>query len=210
MAEPWSRPAPPPPAQTAPPPPDLATAARRAARFDAALRPTARLSRRAFLCRSPGRPRLLKLAAPGPGADALRAEALAREALPPGVAPPLEAFLEDAEGAALLRAYAPGPTLAERKGALRAAALRAALEAAHGAGWAHGDLRPENVVLRPDGPRLIDWETAIPLGARLDALPRRAHSPGWSAPRLVWATGAAAPDLDFWPFHRLIERGYLV
>ena len=63
---------------------------------------------------------------------------------------------EFVEGPDLRQALAHhGPYAGEELGAL-AGALANALAALHGAGIAHHDLKPENVLLSPDGPRLID------------------------------------------------------
>lgn len=44
--------------------------------------------------------------------------------------------------------------------ALRQAALAALARLPRGSRLCHGDLHPENVILTPDGPRVIDWQNA--------------------------------------------------
>ncbi|MEU1225052.1 PQQ-binding-like beta-propeller repeat protein [Streptomyces sp. NPDC005828] len=76
----------------------------------------------------------------------------------------------DAEVPWLATAYVPGPSLAQavrRGGPLPVAAVRAlgadvarALADLHGAGVLHRDLKPGNVMLSVDGPRLIDFGIA--------------------------------------------------
>jgi hypothetical protein len=67
--------------------------------------------------------------------------------------------------------YVPGPTLAQRVSwgplsVLQLLALTAALAEGlgdiHAAGFAHGDVKPSNVILAEDRPRIIDFGTAIP------------------------------------------------
>ncbi|HEX3512923.1 MAG TPA: fibronectin type III domain-containing protein [Trebonia sp.] len=67
-----------------------------------------------------------------------------------------------------------------------AAGLAEALSAAHAAGVVHGDLKPANVVLAPDGPRLID--SGISRAADLEA-GRASDIYGLGAVLLYAATG---------------------
>ncbi|MFD0370830.1 PQQ-binding-like beta-propeller repeat protein [Streptomyces sp. NPDC127114] len=81
----------------------------------------------------------------------------------------------DAEVPWLATAYVPGPSLAQavrRGGPLPVATVRAlgarvarALADLHGAGVLHRDLKPGNVMLAVDGPRLIDFGIARASGA---------------------------------------------
>jgi eukaryotic-like serine/threonine-protein kinase len=83
----------------------------------------------------------------------------------------------DTEAAApwLATAFVPGPSLAEavaecgplppRVVRVLGKVLARALEAVHGTGLVHRDVKPGNVLLAPDGPRLIDFGIARPTAA---------------------------------------------
>ena len=89
--------------------------------------------------------------------------------------------------------YIPGPSLdakVRRDGPLDpvamhrlAAALAESLHAFHSAGLIHRDLKPDNIIMADDGPRIIDFGIAITAGAR-------------SGPRLT-ATGTVIGTLAF-------------
>ncbi|MFI8425145.1 bifunctional serine/threonine-protein kinase/ABC transporter substrate-binding protein [Streptomyces sp. NPDC085479] len=97
--------------------------------------------------------------------------------------------------------YVPGPSLAEAvalSGPLPEPAVRAlgarladALAALHTAGLVHRDVKPANVLLALDGPRLIDFGIARVAGATaLTATDAMIGTPGYLAPEQARAAGA--------------------
>ncbi|MEU5282468.1 serine/threonine-protein kinase [Streptomyces sp. NPDC020755] len=101
----------------------------------------------------------------------------------------------DPEAAApwLATAYIPGPTLSallEAGGPLDEARLRGlgaalaeALAAIHGCGLVHRDLKPGNIIMAPDGPRVVDFGIARALeSTRLTATGTAFGTPGFLAP----------------------------
>ncbi|MFI8320064.1 serine/threonine-protein kinase [Streptomyces sp. NPDC085529] len=100
--------------------------------------------------------------------------------------------------------YIPGPTLRQRIGAegpLDAAtarslfeALAVALAGVHAYGITHRDLKPQNVILAADGPRLIDF--GIARGPDDTALTRTGAAPGtpgFTAPEVLLRNETSAP-----------------
>lgn len=72
-----------------------------------------------------------------------------------------------------------------------------ALAAVHRAGIAHGDVKPGNLIVTPDGPRLIDYGIARLLTEPTGAV--TAGSPGWLAPeRYAGAPPEPASDVFAW------------
>ena len=99
----------------------------------------------------------------------------------------------DAEAPWLATAYIPGPTLAELidrqgpmgKGQLRSlgAALAEALQAVHACGLVHRDLKPGNIIMADDGPRVLDFGIARAVeSTRLTATGAAFGTPGYLAP----------------------------
>ncbi|WP_308120436.1 serine/threonine-protein kinase [Streptomyces bambusae] len=105
----------------------------------------------------------------------------------------------------LATAFVPGPTLAGRLAAdgpmdeaeLRtlAAALAEALEAIHACGLVHRDLKPGNIVMAEDGPRVLDFGIARAVeSTRMTATGTAFGTPGYLAPEQALGddvTGAA-------------------
>ncbi|MEV0322393.1 protein kinase [Streptomyces sp. NPDC050658] len=113
----------------------------------------------------------------------------------------------DAELPWLATEYVPGPSLADtvaRCGPLPVAAVRAlgaglarALAAVHGARVLHRDLKPGNVLLTPEGPRLIDFGIAQAFEATaLTATGMLVGTPGFLAPEQIEDSRAVVPASD--------------
>ncbi|RBQ19788.1 hypothetical protein DP939_13845 [Spongiactinospora rosea] len=102
--------------------------------------------------------------------------------------------------------YIDGPTLAESGGLVTGVGLHrlavgtmTALVAIHQAGLVHGDLRPGNVVLGPDGPRVINFGVARAVTSTETGATRRVELPAYTAPeRLSGGPPSAAADVFSW------------
>ena len=117
---------------------------------------------------------------------------------------------QDGGGPWLATEFVPGPSLSEHlrnHGPLPphllrglAAGVAEALVAAHAAGIVHRDLKPGNVILAPDGPKVLDFGIARAVDET--ALTRTGGlvgTPGWIAPEVLrGATPTPAADLFGW------------
>ncbi|MFE2930303.1 protein kinase [Streptomyces sp. NPDC059278] len=113
----------------------------------------------------------------------------------------------DAEVPWLATGYVAGPNLSaavRRAGAMDEAEVRMlgaglarALAAVHAAGIVHRDVKPGNVMLAADGPRLIDFGIARDSGATpLTTTSRMVGSPAFMSPEHVAGSGRVVPASD--------------
>ncbi|MFF6998450.1 serine/threonine-protein kinase [Streptomyces sp. NPDC008313] len=152
-----------------------------------------------YLARSRGgRPVAVKVAKPELARDPefrerFRAEIAAARAVGGFHTAPVVDADPDAAAPWLATAYVAGPNLAHllaaqgpmREDALRqlALALVEALQAIHGCGLVHRDLKPGNIIMADDGPRVVDFGIARAVeGARLTMTGVAVGTPGFLAP----------------------------
>ncbi|MFD8760479.1 serine/threonine protein kinase [Streptomyces mirabilis] len=110
--------------------------------------------------------------------------------------------------------FVPGPTLDQHvaaNGALDGAPLyalaagtSAALAAVHEAGIIHRDVKPQNVILAPAGPRMLDFGIAHALdGTSVTRTGMMTGTPGWISPE-HYRTGDVGPAGDVFAWGALI------
>ncbi|MGD0699673.1 MAG: protein kinase [Trebonia sp.] len=116
----------------------------------------------------------------------------------------------DADRPWMVTQYVPGPSLdakVSRDGALApaavhqlAAALAEGLDAIHSAGLVHRDLKPGNIIMADDGPRIIDFGIAKRTGdsgdLRLTATGMVVGTPAFLSPEQLGNDGAVGPASD--------------
>lgn len=127
---------------------------------------------------------------------------VARRVSSPWAVPLIDADA-DAEAPWLATAFVPGPSLAEAVAAhgplgehglrVLGGRLAQALGEVHRAGLVHRDLKPGNVLLAPDGPRLIDFGIArAPEDSGLTATGLVVGTPGYLSPEQAEGRGGLA------------------
>ncbi|WP_461027827.1 serine/threonine-protein kinase [Streptomyces sparsus] len=129
---------------------------------------------------------------------------------------PLLAADPEADTPWLATVYAPGPTLNQHladRGPLSGGTLYAfaagtaqALAAIHRAGVIHRDVKPQNVILAPAGPRVLDFGIAHAAGGTsVTRTGVMTGTPGWISPE-QYRTGATTPESDMFAWGALVAH----
>ncbi|MFD4577159.1 serine/threonine-protein kinase [Streptomyces sp. NPDC058417] len=127
---------------------------------------------------------------------------------------PLLAADPEADEPWLATAYAPGPTVNQHvagHGPLIGGTLYAfatgtaqAMAAIHLAGVVHRDVKPQNVILTPAGPRVLDFGIARAAdGTSVTRTGVTTGTPGWISPE-YYRTGTAGPEGDMFAWGALV------
>lgn len=127
---------------------------------------------------------------------------------------PLLAAEPDAAAPWLATAYVPGLTLNQRlatHGPLTGGSLYAfatgtaqALATVHAAGVVHRDVKPQNVILSPAGPRVLDFGIAHAAdGTSVTRTGAMTGTPGWISPE-HYRTGKSGPEGDVFAWGALV------
>ncbi|MDX2763961.1 serine/threonine protein kinase [Streptomyces europaeiscabiei] len=114
----------------------------------------------------------------------------------------------------LATAYVPGPTLDQHvhergplaEGSLYAlaAATAQALAAIHAVGVVHRDVKPQNIILTPSGPRILDFGIAHAFdGTSVTRTGIMTGTPGWISPE-QYRQGTAGPAGDMFAWGALV------
>ncbi|MFB6839730.1 serine/threonine protein kinase [Streptomyces sp. NPDC056361] len=127
---------------------------------------------------------------------------------------PMLAADPEADTPWLATAYTPGPTLDQHltaHGPLSGSSLHAfasgtaqALADIHAAGIVHRDVKPQNVILTPAGPRMLDFGIAHSVdGTSVTRTGVMTGTPGWISPE-HYRTGTAGPEGDVFAWGALV------